>query len=201
VAHAFDVRKIRSHAGADAGNDEGIGQAALKSVASGIFDRQVPQSNGVLNQDIGKDLSLRTELPPAAEGVVGIAFDEALIREHGTSVDIDADETTVARRAKGECSAGIVAQNVEANRQLDCGANGPTGGSHGGDGFGSDICFGERNVSEVFDEKRVSAAPFVGLGVGDGNRDYFFQVALPARRAGQRLKVDNTNEKLVTPVK
>jgi hypothetical protein len=41
VAHAFDVRKFRGHSGADARDDECIGKTALKSIARGIFDRQV----------------------------------------------------------------------------------------------------------------------------------------------------------------
>lgn len=193
MTHAFEIRKLRSHAGANAGDDEGIRQAALKSVTSAIFDRQVAQRNGVLHEDIGKDFDLRTELAPAAKGVVGIAFNEPLIGEHCAGVNVDADETSVACGTKGERCARIVAEDVEADGQFDCGANGATGGSHSSDSFGSDVCFGEWNVTEVFDEKRVSAAAFVGLGVGDCSSDYFFQVALPARRAGERLDVNDTD--------
>jgi hypothetical protein len=155
----------------------------------------------VLDQEIGKDLSLRTELPPAAEGVVGIAFDEALIGNHSTGVNVDADEASVAGGTKSDGGAGIVAEDVEANGQFDFGANGATGGSRGGDSFGSDVCFSERNVTEIFDENRVSAAAFVGLGISDGSRDYLFQVTLPAWRAGERSEVDNTDKKFVTLVK
>jgi hypothetical protein len=201
MAHAFDVRKVRSHAGADAGNDEGVGETALKSVASGIFDRQVAQRDSVFDKDIGKDFSLRTKLLAVPQGVVGIAFDEALIGEHCASVNVDADETSIASDTKGESRPGIVAEDVEADREFDCGANGAANGGHGGDGFGSDVCFGERNIAEVFDEERVSAAAYVGLGVGNGGSDYFFPVASPARRAGEGMEVDDTDEKLVTLVK
>jgi hypothetical protein len=44
----------------------------------------------------------------------------------------------------------------------------------------------------------VSAAAFIGFGIGDGSRDYFFQVTLPARRAGERLEVDDTDESSLT---
>jgi len=47
----------------------------------------------------------------------------------------------------------------------------------------------------------VSTAPFVGASVGNRSRDYIFQPAFPARRAGKRLKVQNADEKLVTLVK
>ena len=147
----------------------------------------------MLNEDIRKDFDLRTESLPAAEGVVGVAFDQALIGQHGASVDIDADETTVACRAKGECSAGIVAEDIEADGQIYCGANGATRGGHGGHGLGSDVCFRERNVTEIFDEERVSTSAFVGVGVSNGSGDYSFQVALPARRAGEGMEVDDAD--------
>jgi len=47
----------------------------------------------------------------------------------------------------------------------------------------------------------VGAALFVGASVGKGRGDYFFQVASPARRAGERSEVDDSDEKLVTLVK
>jgi hypothetical protein len=193
VAHAFEIRKIRRHAGADAGDDQGIGQAALKSIASGIFDRQIAQRNGVLHENVCKDIGLRTELAPAAKCVVRIAFDEALIREHCAGVNVDPDEAAVACRTKSERCARIVAKDIEANRQFDCRANGAAGGGHGGNGFGSNVCPGERNVTEVLDKNRVSAAAFVGLCVGDGRCDYFFQVPQPARGAGKRAEVDDTD--------
>ena len=93
---------------------------------------------------------------------------------------------------------GIVAEDIEANRQFHCGANGATRGSHGSHRFGSDICFGEWNVTKVFDEKRVCATAFIRVGIGDGSGDYFFQVTLPARRAGERLEVDDTDKNSLT---
>jgi hypothetical protein len=39
----------------------------------------------------------------------------------------------------------------------------------------------------------MSAAAFVGLCVGDGRCDYFFQVTSPARRARERLEVNDTD--------
>jgi hypothetical protein len=148
----------------------------------------------MFDQDIGKDFGLRTELLPVAESVVGIAFDETLVGEHCAGVDVYADEGSVAGGTKSERSAGIVAQDVEADGQFDCCANGATGGGHRGDGFGSDVCPGERNIAEIFDEQGMCAAAFVGAGVGNGSGDYFFQLALPARRAGEGLEVDDAEQ-------
>src|SRR6185369_11666854 len=61
-----------------------------------------------------------------------------------------------------------------------------------------DVCFCERNVTEIFDEKRVSAAAFVGPGVSEGGGDYVFQIALPPRRAGERVEVNDTDENSLT---
>jgi hypothetical protein len=152
----------------------------------------------VFDKDVGKDLSFWTKPLAVAEGIVGITFDKALIGKHCAGVHIDADEASVAGGTKGESSTGVVAKDVEANGQFHCGANGAAGGSHGSHRFGSDICFCERNIAKIFDEERMSAAAFIGVGVGDGSRDYFFQVTLPARRAGERLEVDDTNENSLT---
>ena len=46
----------------------------------------------------------------------------------------------------------------------------------------------------------MSAAAFVIAGISNGHGDYFFQVAQPARRAGERSEVDDSDEKLVTLV-
>jgi hypothetical protein len=44
----------------------------------------------------------------------------------------------------------------------------------------------------------VSAAAFVGLCVGDGSGDYFFQLPQPARRAGEWVEVNDTDENSLT---
>jgi hypothetical protein len=152
----------------------------------------------MFDKDIGKDLSLRTELPPVAQSVMGITFDEALIGKHCARVNVNAKEASVAGGTKGESSVGVVAEDVEADWKFHCSANCAASGCHGGYGFGSDVCFCERNVAEVFDEKPVNAAAFVGPGIGNRGSDYFFEIALPARRAGERLEVDDPDKKLVT---
>jgi hypothetical protein len=201
TTNAFDIGKVRGHACAHARNDEGIGETAFKCVAGGIFDRQIAERHSMFHEDVRKDLSLGTELMAVSECVVGIAFDQTLVGEHCAGVNVDADEASAARGTKRQRSAGVVAKDVEADGQLDRGANGTAGGSHRGDGFVSDVCFGKRNVTEVFDEKRVSTSAFVAVGISNGGGDYLFQVTLPARRAREGMEVDDTDEKLVTLVK
>jgi hypothetical protein len=116
-----------------------------------------------------------------------------LIGEHRAGVDVNADEASVAPGTKRKRGTGVVAQNVEADREFDCSANGAAGGGHCRDSFGSDVCFGERDIAEVFNEEGVSAAAFVCAGIGNGSGDYFFKVALPARRAGERTEVDDAD--------
>ena len=70
----------------------------------------------MFDKDVSKDLSLGTELLPIPQGLVGVTFDDALIGEHCAGVDVDADETSIARGAKSEGSASIVAQYVETDR-------------------------------------------------------------------------------------
>src|SRR5260370_34751542 len=102
-----------------------------------------------------------------------MAFDETLIGEHCAGVDIDADEGSVAGGTKSERSSSIVAQDVEADGQFDCGANGAASGGHRGDGFRSDVRLSVRNIAEIFDEEAMSTAPFVGAGVSNPRGDYF----------------------------
>jgi hypothetical protein len=113
-------------------------------------------------------------------------------------VDVDTDEGSIAGGAKSERSAGIVAQDIKADGQFDCSANGAAGGSHCSDRLGSDACFRERNIAEVFDEEGMGTPAFVGAGVGNGSGDDFFQVALPARGAGEGLEVDDANQEFET---
>jgi hypothetical protein len=73
-----------------------------------------------------------------------------------------------SQAAQRECGAGIIAQNVEADGQVDCGANGSARGGHGSDGFGANICFCKRDVAEVFDKNRMTASGLVCPGIGNG---------------------------------
>src|SRR5262245_50954309 len=144
----------------------------------------------MFDEDIGKDFGLRTELLSVPESIVRVAFNEALIGKHCAGVDVDTNEGSVAGCTECEGGAGIIAQNVKADGQFDCGTNGAAGASHRSDRFGSDACFRERNIAEVFDEEGMDTAPSVGMCVGDGSGDYFFQVALPARRAREGAQVN-----------
>ena len=44
----------------------------------------------------------------------------------------------------------------------------------------------------------MTTAAFVGVGVSNGSGDYFFQVALPARRAGEGAQVNYAEQGLMT---
>jgi hypothetical protein len=147
----------------------------------------------VFDEDISKDFGLRTQLLSIPQCVVCIPFDETLIGEHRATVHVDADEGPLAGGTKRECSPCIVAEDVEADWKFDGSADGASGGSHGGNSFGADVCFGERDIAEIFDEERMGAAPFICAGVGYRSGNYSFQVAFPARRTGEGTEVDDTN--------
>ena len=66
--------------------------------------------------DVGQDLRAGTHTFAVAERFVGVAFDETLVGEHGAGVDVYADEISGAGGAQGECGAGVVAEDVEAER-------------------------------------------------------------------------------------
>ena len=130
-----------------------------------------------------------------------ISVDQPLVGEHRAAVDIHADETAAARGAQGKGGAGVIAQDVKADGQGDGLADGATNRGHGGDGFGADGGFGERDVAEVLDEDRVCAALLVGAGIGDGGFDEGRELAAPARCAGQRGEVNNADEQFAVRLK
>ena len=68
-ADALDIGAVGRQAGAGAGDDERVGQAALNGVAGGILDGPVAERDGMFDVDIGKDLRLRANLPAVAQGV------------------------------------------------------------------------------------------------------------------------------------
>ena len=97
-----------------------------------------------------------------------------------------------ARKMKS--GAGIVAQDVETDRQFDCPAHFAPGNSHCRDRFGTNAAFREWNIAEVFDEKRAGPAAGVSLRVSDGGVDNRIQTTIPLRRPGQRAEVDYADE-------
>lgn len=170
-ADSADVFRIGGMAGAYAGNNEGVGKTAVESVMSGIFERAIAQRNRVLDVNVGENLRVRRNSPAIAQSVEGIALDDSLISDHRAAEDIHTNETSAARRAKGQRGAGIVAKDIEADGDLHSVADGAADCGHRGDGFGADGRFRERCVAKIFDEDSVRAALFVSLGIGDGGLD------------------------------
>ena len=126
----------------------------------------------MLDVDIRKDLRCGTNAPAIAQGVVGIAFDQALVGQHRAGVHVDANKGPVANGAQRQRGAGVVAQDVEADGKFDRIADRATGGGHGGDGLGGDAAPGERHVAEVLDEEGVRAAALVSMGIIHGQLNH-----------------------------
>jgi hypothetical protein len=111
-------------------------------------------------------------------------------------VDVNTNEgaaTDGAQRQRGAC---VVAQDVEADGEFHGLAYRPPGGGHRGDDFGSDVALGEGDVAEVLDEERMGASALIGASIVHGELDERVQVALPARRARQRPKMDHADEQV-----
>ena len=123
--------------------------------------------------NVRKNLRGGREARSFAERVVGVAFDDALVREHRAAVDVDAEKIATTSSAQGERGAGVVAEDVVADGQFHRRAHGATGGGHRGESFGRDAGFGERHVAEIFNDEAVRAAAFVGDGIGDSGANNF----------------------------
>ena len=93
----------------------------------------------MFDEDVGKDTRLGANLLSITECIVGGSFYQALIGEHCAGVDVDANERSITSGTKCKRSAGVIAEDVEADRKFDCSADGAAGGSHGRDSFGSDV--------------------------------------------------------------
>ncbi len=127
-----------------------------------VFDRPASQRHRMFDVDVGKDKGAGTNPLAITQGLISIAFDETLIGEHGTGVDIDANETALAGGAQSQGGRGIIAQNVETNWEFRLLAYGVASDGHGRNGFRADLSFRKRDITKVFNEKRVCAAALIG---------------------------------------
>jgi len=170
-ADSSDVLNIGRQAGAGAGNNQGIRQAALDSVARRVFNGPVTQRHRVFDVNIRKDTGPGTNPLPIPQSFVGVALDQSLVRQHGSGVDIDANKTSCARGAQSERRASVVAEHVEPDRQLHRLPDGAARRRHRRDGFRRRMAFREGHVAKVFDEHRVRTAVLVRAGVVHGKLD------------------------------
>src|SRR5947199_322956 len=141
-----------------AGQAPGICKTALESVAGGLFEVRGGERNRMFDVHIGENFGFRTKALAIAKGLESVAFNQALVSEHGARVHVHANETAMAGGTKCQGAARVVAENVETHRQLHGLSYGGASNGHGGDGFGRDARPGERNITEVFEHKGVNAA-------------------------------------------
>jgi len=118
-----------------------------RSAASGVFD-----------VDIGQNLRVDTELLAESQGFVGLALDDALIRNYRTGVDVDPNVVGVDDCGDRERRLGVVPQDVDADGAVDSLANRSPNACHRGDGVFRHAVGVERGVTVVFDHEAVDAA-------------------------------------------
>ncbi|MDB6064676.1 MAG: hypothetical protein JWR26_884 [Pedosphaera sp.] len=182
----LDIPGIRRHAGAYAGNDEGIGQTALEGIMGGIFQRPITERDGVFDMDIGKNLYFGGDGLTIAQSVEGISLNQALIGQHGAAVDIDTDKTAAAGCAQGERGACIVAQDIEPDRYFDGLPHRAADRGHGRHCFGADGGFRKRHIAKILDEDRMRAALLISSRIPDSSLDDGLPIAAPAWRSRER---------------
>ena len=178
----------------DSGNDQRVGKAAFRGVPRRILERPIPQRHGVFDMDVGKNLRTGCNGFSVTQRVVGVAFDQSLVREHRTTVDVDPDEITAAHRTERKSRTGVIAKNIEAEWQRDRGTYRTACGRHGGNRFRCHGGFGERHIAEVLDEHGMSTPTFIRDSIRHRQLQNFPQTASKSRRPGKRTQVNDSDQ-------
>jgi len=111
----------------------------------------------MLGVDIGENRDITAEQFSVSKGFVRDAFDQPLIRQTRTRVNIYADKLGVHCRSNSDRAFGVVPQHVDAERQVEATLN------FAGDG--REECDGVRwctprikgNISKVFENPSINA--------------------------------------------
>ncbi len=164
-ADAHEIGWVGCASGHRTSEDQGIGEPALDRFLGGVLQSERCQRYGVLDEDIGPDLCLALEQRTVAECFVSAAFDDTLIGHHRADMHVDANEGSTGCRRDTECCTGIVAQDVDPNRQSGRHADRLDDDCHERDDMRLDTVFPEWSISEVLDDEGVGTPFPVGFGV------------------------------------
>jgi hypothetical protein len=155
----------------------------------------------VLDQHVGPDRDvLGAERAAQGERLGGLALDHALVGDHRAGVHVDAHEREPACRGDPERGTDVVAQHVDAERELRGAPDLGAGGGERRHDLRRDRGEAERRVAEVLDDRPVQAAGFERGSVGERAVDRaahrVFGARGRARGAGQGSEVDDADQAL-----
>ncbi len=130
----------------------------------------------MLDEDVGHDGDLGTELPAQSSDLGCPSHDGALVGVHRPGEHVDPDEAGSGGRGDRERGACVVAQDVHAGRQTGRFRNGADRPGHGGDRRVGDIIGEKRGISVVLDDDGLETGVGQGYGVGLGGVDHGLEI-------------------------
>ena len=192
-----EAGRVSRGARARAGHDEGVGPGALGEIAGDLGRIERRQRHGMLDEQIGPDLDADAPGGALAQQVGRRAFDQPLVGQHRAGEHVDANELRLGGGGSGECGACVVAQHVDAEREVAQRPDRAGGRGQRRDRLGPDRGAVEGLVAVILDEDALESAFQIGLGIAARAREDRRDCPAVARGSRQRRQVDDAEDRLV----